>query len=100
VNLVKSLVLLLIQGWRATKHWRLPRCRFYPSCSAYAFEAIERHGLLLGFCLATVRLVKCQPLHPGGVDEVPDAGELRRRCAHIGEGCRALGMSFYHREQT
>src|SRR5579883_3088024 len=71
VNLVKSLILLAIQGWRATNRWRLPRCRFYPSCSAYAAAAVERHGVFLGFCLAAVRLVKCQPFHPGGVDEVP-----------------------------
>ena len=100
VNLVKSLVLLLIQGYRATKSWRLPRCRFYPSCSAYAFTAIDRHGLLPGFWLTAVRLVKCQPLHPGGVDEVPSAEEVHRWYAHMGESCRALWFSFYHREQT
>lgn len=47
-------------------------CRFYPSCSTYAHEAIRKHGLVAGSILAAVRLVKCQPLHPGGIDEVPD----------------------------
>ena len=48
-----------------------PRCRFYPTCSAYAAEAIERHGAARGTWLALRRLVKCAPWHPGGVDLVP-----------------------------
>jgi putative membrane protein insertion efficiency factor len=50
----------------------LPRsCRFYPSCSAYAREAIERHGCVRGTWLTLGRLSKCHPLHPGGIDLVP-----------------------------
>ncbi len=48
-----------------------PRCRFYPTCSAYAAEAIELHGAGRGTWLALRRLVKCAPWHPGGVDPVP-----------------------------
>ena len=48
-----------------------PRCRFYPTCSAYAAEALERHGAARGTWLAIRRLVKCAPWHPGGVDLVP-----------------------------
>ena len=48
-----------------------PRCRFYPTCSAYAAEAITRHGAGRGTWLALRRLVKCAPWHPGGVDVVP-----------------------------
>jgi uncharacterized protein len=47
------------------------RCRFYPTCSAYAAEAIARHGAARGSLLALRRLVKCAPWHPGGVDLVP-----------------------------
>ena len=48
-----------------------PRCRFEPSCSAYAAEAIEVHGAGRGTWLAVRRLAKCGPWHPGGVDLVP-----------------------------
>jgi putative membrane protein insertion efficiency factor len=51
-----------------------PRCRFYPTCSAYALEAIELHGAARGSWLALRRLAKCAPWHPGGVDLVPDPG--------------------------
>jgi putative membrane protein insertion efficiency factor len=54
-----------------------PRCRFYPSCSAYAVEAIERHGAARGTWLAVRRLVKCAPWHPGGIDLVPAPGTAR-----------------------
>jgi len=50
-----------------------PRCRFYPTCSAYAAEAVERHGAARGTWLALRRLVRCAPWHPGGVDLVPGA---------------------------
>jgi putative membrane protein insertion efficiency factor len=47
------------------------RCRFYPTCSHYAYEALERHGAGKGTLLTMKRLAKCHPFHPGGLDEVP-----------------------------
>lgn len=47
-----------------------PSCRFYPTCSAYAVEAIEKKGALRGSLLALKRLLKCHPFHPGGYDPV------------------------------
>jgi hypothetical protein len=49
------------------------RCRFYPSCSQYALEAIEQHGAARGLWLAGKRLLRCHPWHSGGVDLVPSA---------------------------
>lgn len=50
-----------------------PMCRFHPTCSAYAVEALQVHGLVKGAALTVWRLLRCAPWHPGGVDEVPPA---------------------------
>lgn len=66
-----------------------PCCRFYPTCSAYALEAISRHGALRGVFLAAKRIVKCHPFHPGGFDPVPvtDPFQNKRMSKDICEGC-------------
>ncbi|MEU7865111.1 membrane protein insertion efficiency factor YidD, partial [Nonomuraea sp. NPDC049141] len=54
------------------------RCRFYPSCSAYALEAVAVHGAIRGAGLTARRLLRCHPFHPGGHDPVPEPGGRRR----------------------
>lgn len=56
-------------------------CRFAPTCSHYAAEAIRTHGAIAGSVLAAIRLVKCTPLHPGGFDPVPP--RRTRRCTRV-----------------
>lgn len=48
-----------------------PKCRFYPSCSAYAIEAIQKHGLFKGISLSSKRIMKCHPWGDSGIDPVP-----------------------------
>lgn len=57
-----------------------PRCRYLPTCSDYALQAIERHGALAGGRLALERLARCHPFHAGGLDEVPEHLPMRCRC--------------------
>ncbi len=70
-SLLRSLVASIGRIWRLTVGAVIPdSCRFTPSCSHYAAEAIQRKGILVGSALSLWRLLKCQPLHPGGYDPV------------------------------
>lgn len=72
LDLPRWLAALLIRGYQIFVSPLLPpSCRFTPSCSQYALEAVSRHGAVRGVWLATRRLCRCHPFHPGGYDPVP-----------------------------
>jgi len=73
---IKRFLLLLIRFYQLTLSMLIGRqCRFYPSCSHYAAEAIETHGVVDGVTLSAKRICKCHPFNPGGFDPVPPVAE-------------------------
>lgn len=69
---MKFVLLLLLRFYRkAISPYLGNNCRFHPTCSVYAMQAIEKYGAMKGSWLAIKRIGKCHPLHPGGIDEVP-----------------------------
>ena len=72
MRLLAFLLSLPVLLYRATLRRVLPNvCRFHPSCSTYALEALRVHGPFRGMALAAGRILRCHPLHPGGLDPVP-----------------------------
>jgi uncharacterized protein len=72
VRLPSRAVVALLRLWQlVVSPLYGPTCRFYPSCSNYALEAVDRHGLVRGGWLTVRRLGRCHPWNPGGVDPVP-----------------------------
>jgi putative membrane protein insertion efficiency factor len=69
-------LLLIVRGYQLLVSPLLGQhCRFHPSCSCYAHQALKQHGALKGSWLSIKRIVKCNPMHPGGIDEVPPTNQ-------------------------
>lgn len=69
---MKLLLILLVRAYQVVLSPMLPAaCRYYPTCSHYAIEALEKHGALHGGWLAVKRISRCHPFRPGGFDPVP-----------------------------
>ncbi len=70
---MKHLLILIVKAYRVFISPLSPgKCRFIPTCSQYALEALNTHGALYGSYLTIRRILKCHPLHPGGYDPVPE----------------------------
>ena len=70
--MIKQLLLIIIKFYQFFISPLTGRnCRYYPTCSAYAFEAVAKHGSLKGGALAVKRVLRCHPFHAGGYDPVP-----------------------------
>jgi hypothetical protein len=76
-RILRGALLTLIHIYQHTFSLTLgPCCRFYPSCSSYAIESIERFGIVEGIRLSFKRLIRCHPINPGGYDPVPEINPL------------------------
>jgi len=70
--MIRAVLVVLVKGYRLMISPLLgPSCRFTPTCSTYALQALERHGAAAGSYLAVARIVRCHPWCAGGLDEVP-----------------------------
>ena len=69
---VRTALILAVRGYQvALSPLFPPACRYFPTCSQYAIDALERHGAVRGSWLAVRRILRCHPLRPGGYDPVP-----------------------------
>lgn len=76
---MKKILIYLVKGYqKLISPLFPPSCRYYPTCSSYTVQALEKHGAVKGFLMGASRILRCNPLVPGGVDKVPDHFTLKR----------------------
>lgn len=76
---MKKLIIKLVELYQTyISPLKPPSCRYYPSCSNYMEQAVEKHGALKGFVMGIARILRCHPFVKGGRDEVPEYFSLRR----------------------
>ncbi|MER3403276.1 MAG: membrane protein insertion efficiency factor YidD [Armatimonadota bacterium] len=75
MSLLARILIAMIRGYQRVSRLTPPICRFYPTCSQYTLESIERLGAVRGIWLGLKRIMRCHPLHPGGYDPVPETLE-------------------------
>ncbi|MFT5575473.1 MAG: putative membrane protein insertion efficiency factor [Bermanella sp.] len=81
---MRSILIALVRAYRyLISPLMASHCRFYPSCSVYALDALEQHGSLRGSALALKRIARCHPFNPGGYDPVPESETCKEAlCKH------------------
>ena len=86
IEIPKKIALLLIRVYQKLfsfdhSFWANPKvirvCVFHPSCSEFTYQAIEKHGLIKGCVLGSIRIIRCNPLSQGGIDEVPEKFSIK-----------------------
>ena len=88
--MIKTIFLAAIRSYRfVLSPWLGNACRYWPTCSEYAMQAIEQHGALRGSWLMLARLARCHPYSAGGVDPVPEQFSLRCGCHANGTDARS-----------
>jgi uncharacterized protein len=82
--MIRAALIALVKGYRLLlSPWLGTSCRFFPSCSVYSLQALERHGAGAGTYLTLARVVRCHPWCEGGVDPVPEKLEAPRLLTHL-----------------
>ena len=81
--MIKRACVRLITVYQVSREGRPSPCRFYPSCSSYALEALEVHGTGRGLWLSARRLLRCRPFGPSGFDPVPEPRHAHHHDAHV-----------------
>lgn len=89
---MKSMVIAALQGYKRWISPMLPNaCRYVPTCSEYAMEAVERHGVLRGVAMGAWRVLRCNPLGGFGYDPASDRSHIRQNQADMGHQSREIG---------